>query len=144
MDTLLHRNDWCPLHHSDLCSLHHAGCTPRGAPLTQKWFVNFCHARPLAQLATLPDLRGALGLPPRGPPPPPSRTKWTRLVHPSVLTGHVSSLLQEARTKGALADPLFEPISRFLGMWFLEVGRPHPPTNPFCILRTAPEASPPG
>jgi hypothetical protein len=24
--------------------------------------------------------------------PPPSRTKWTRLVHPSVLTGHVSSL----------------------------------------------------
>ena len=27
------------------------------------------------------------------PPPPPSRTKWTRLVHPSVLNGHVSSLL---------------------------------------------------
>jgi hypothetical protein len=26
------------------------------------------------------------------PPPPPSRTKWTRLVHPSLLTGHVSSL----------------------------------------------------
>ena len=26
------------------------------------------------------------------PPPPPSRTKWIRLVHPSVLTGHVSSL----------------------------------------------------
>ena len=25
------------------------------------------------------------------PPPPPSRTKWTRLVHPSVLIGHVSS-----------------------------------------------------
>jgi hypothetical protein len=25
-------------------------------------------------------------------PPPPSRTKWTRLIHPSVLTGHVSSL----------------------------------------------------
>jgi hypothetical protein len=25
-------------------------------------------------------------------PPPPSRTNWTRLVHPSVLTGHVSSL----------------------------------------------------
>ena len=24
-------------------------------------------------------------------PPPPSRTKWTRLVHPSVLIGHVSS-----------------------------------------------------
>ena len=26
------------------------------------------------------------------PPPPLSRTKWTRLVHPSVLTGHVSSI----------------------------------------------------
>jgi hypothetical protein len=26
------------------------------------------------------------------PPSPPSRTKWTRLVHPSVLIGHVSSL----------------------------------------------------
>ena len=25
------------------------------------------------------------------PPPPPSRTKWTRLVHPSVLTGHVTA-----------------------------------------------------
>ena len=25
-----------------------------------------------------------------GPPSPPSRTKWTRLVHPSVLIGHVS------------------------------------------------------
>ena len=45
-----------------------------------------------------------LMLPPRAPPheslytlpcvtpPPPSRTKWTRLVHPSVLIGHVSSL----------------------------------------------------
>ena len=28
------------------------------------------------------------------PPPPPSRTKWTRLVHPFVLIGHVSSLGQ--------------------------------------------------
>ena len=27
------------------------------------------------------------------PPPPPSRTNWARLVPPSVLTGHVSSLL---------------------------------------------------
>ena len=27
------------------------------------------------------------------PPPPPSRTKWTRLVHPSVLIGHVSSTI---------------------------------------------------
>ena len=28
---------------------------------------------------------------PRAPLPPPSRTNWTRLVPPSVLTGHVSS-----------------------------------------------------
>ena len=37
----------------------------------------------------LPRLAGGQAL----PPPPPSRTNWTRLVHPSVLTGHVSSLL---------------------------------------------------
>jgi hypothetical protein len=29
----------------------------------------------------------------RPAPPPPSRTNWTRLVPPPVLTGHVSSLL---------------------------------------------------
>ena len=33
----------------------------------------------------------------RPPPPLPSRTKWTRLVHPSVLTGHVSSIPPYAR-----------------------------------------------
>ena len=40
-----------------------------------------------------PLLRFSLpaGAPPP-PPPLPSRTKWTRLVHPSVLIGHVSSL----------------------------------------------------
>jgi len=31
------------------------------------------------------------------PPPPPSRTKWTRLVHPSVLIGHVSSKRGDGR-----------------------------------------------
>jgi hypothetical protein len=30
----------------------------------------------------------------RPPPSPPSRTKWTRLVHPSVLIGHVFVALQ--------------------------------------------------
>jgi hypothetical protein len=30
--------------------------------------------------------------PPRAPSPLPSRTEWTRLVPPPVLTGHVSSL----------------------------------------------------
>jgi hypothetical protein len=37
--------------------------------------------------ATVVDAAGGLAF----PPPPPSRTKRTRLVHPSVLTGHVSS-----------------------------------------------------
>jgi hypothetical protein len=36
---------------------------------------------------------GASSPPPAPPLPPPSRTNWTRLVPPSVLTGHVSSLL---------------------------------------------------
>ena len=31
--------------------------------------------------------------------PPPSRTKWTRLVHPSVLIGHVSSLRRMCRCR---------------------------------------------
>jgi ATP-dependent RNA helicase DDX55/SPB4 len=35
------------------------------------------------------------------PPPLPSRTKWTRLVHPSVLIGHVSSLSARVRVAGA-------------------------------------------
>ena len=34
--------------------------------------------------------------------PPPSRTKWTRLVHPSVLTGHVSSLNRFLSADGKL------------------------------------------
>jgi len=36
-------------------------------------------------LAAVTERNSSLSL-----PPPPSRTKWTRLVHPSVLTGHVS------------------------------------------------------
>jgi len=34
--------------------------------------------------------------PARAPPPPPSRTKWTRLVHPSVLIGHVAGAASDA------------------------------------------------
>jgi hypothetical protein len=35
------------------------------------------------------------------PPPPPSRTKWTRLVPQPILTGHAASLLgREARSIG--------------------------------------------
>jgi len=33
-------------------------------------------------------------------PPPPSRTDWTRLVPPPVLTGHVSSLQQQELAPG--------------------------------------------
>jgi hypothetical protein len=40
-----------------------------------------------------------------GAPPPPSRTKWTRLVHPSVLTGHVSSLSHRWAGRGVLPEP---------------------------------------
>jgi hypothetical protein len=53
-------------------------------------------AYPLNRAASCAGLGGARGAPHEGlhvraarPPPPPSRTKWTRLVHPSVLTGHV-------------------------------------------------------
>ena len=50
------------------------------------------------------------------PPPPPSRTKWTRLVHPSVLTGHVSSAAgAEGAAGGAHSGPdgiVFAPVSR--------------------------------
>ena len=37
---------------------------------------------------------------PEVPLPPPSRTNWTRLVPPCVLTGHVSSLLARVRGGG--------------------------------------------
>jgi hypothetical protein len=72
-------------------------------------------AKSASLLATLSlsaiALAGAPALQPAGalPPPPPSRTKWTRLVHPSVLIGHVSShagALRGARACLALlADP---------------------------------------
>jgi Leucine-rich repeat (LRR) protein len=38
------------------------------------------------ELSTLP---ASLQFLTRPPPPPPSRTKWTRLVPPSILTGHL-------------------------------------------------------
>jgi hypothetical protein len=52
-------------------------------------------------------------------PPPPSRTKWTRLVHPSVLTGHVSSLShrrssrrRSARTSAPRPRPARSPVAK--------------------------------
>jgi hypothetical protein len=41
--------------------------------------------------------------------PPPSRTNWTRLVHPSVLTGHVSPAANGARR--ALEPPGDDPVA---------------------------------
>ena len=48
-------------------------------------------------------------LPETVPPPPPSRTKWTRLVHPSVLTGHVSSLSHRSRSSTRSSAPRPSP-----------------------------------
>ena len=48
------------------------------------------------------------------PPPPPSRTDWTRLVPPPVLTGHVSSLLIRVRAR-ARAHPV--RLERSCGAW---------------------------
>ena len=39
--------------------------------------------------------------PPPPPPSPPSRTKWTRLVHPSVLIGHAASQVMHAAGRSA-------------------------------------------
>ena len=49
--------------------------------------VFFCSPGP----ASLPDWSATERVRGAPPPPLPSRTKWTRLVHPSVLIGHVSS-----------------------------------------------------
>jgi hypothetical protein len=43
------------------------------------------------------------------PPPPPSRTDWTRLVHPPVLTGHVSSIPLRLRAQRPTACRLTPP-----------------------------------
>ena len=48
---------------------------------------------PPRQLAS--RLRNDDGEPKEAHTPPPSRTKWTRLVHPSVLTGHVPTARSE-------------------------------------------------
>jgi hypothetical protein len=44
------------------------------------------------------------------PPPPPLRTNRTRLVPPPVLTGHVSSLLQDLEGRGAPGPPELSPV----------------------------------
>jgi hypothetical protein len=52
------------------------------------------------QTRSLSRLSAARG---KAPPPPPSRTNWTRLVPPSVLTGHVSR--GSARREGRALAP---------------------------------------
>ena len=47
----------------------------------------------LAELVAAPEGAALVARCAAPTPPPPSRTNWTRLVPPSVLTGHVSSLL---------------------------------------------------
>ena len=64
------------------------------------------------------------------PLPPPSRTKWTRLVHPSVLTGHVFlislSLRQVAEDLEGLAEvPPPAPLSPLRCPYF----------HPYFVLR---------
>ena len=60
--------------------------------------MNLVRAFPL-RVPMPPGLCAALS---HAPPPPPSRTKWTRLVHPSVLIGHVPRLTLGASAAGAL------------------------------------------
>jgi hypothetical protein len=65
-----------------------AGATPQSLPAD--WAA--CAIAAVESHAA-PDTRASTRPETRRPPPPPSRTNWTRLVPPSVLTGHVSSLL---------------------------------------------------
>jgi hypothetical protein len=66
----------------------------RGAEVEMAWRDGEASPAAAAPRAPVPRRRPAGAL--RGQPaagrraaPPPSRTKWTRLVHPSVLIGHV-------------------------------------------------------
>ena len=59
--------------------------------------------------AVLEELAQKLVAPPPSPPPP-SRTNRTRLVPPPVLTGHVSSLLQDLEGRGAPGPPELSPV----------------------------------
>jgi hypothetical protein len=72
---------------------YHGACVTAGGDVVT-WGRG--HHGQLGNGAAGPQLvpRRVAGLPPAAQVacPPPSRTKWTRLVHPSVLIGHVSSL----------------------------------------------------
>ena len=64
---------------------------PTPAPAAQASAARGAGAGACAEAGCVGRCTGTRGSRSRRPPPP-SRTKWTRLVHPSVLTGHVSSL----------------------------------------------------
>ena len=76
-------------------------------------------------------------------PPPPSRTKWTRLVHPSVLIGHASSI------PAASPAPDPRPGRHVLGFCHeacaLGVVKPAPCplTHPWLLLLAAVPLTPP-
>ena len=88
-----------------------------------------------------------LAAPPRArarrPPPPPSRTKWTRLVHLSVLTGHVSSRqVRAARAAGDAAawSALGRAALRLVED--MEARPPPPPPTPLVLSGHAASLTP--
>jgi AP-2 complex subunit alpha len=60
---------------------------------------------PEAQLALLRDRFHQSEQVPPPPPPAPSRTNWTRLVLPPVLTGHVAAGRASSRRRGSCCSP---------------------------------------
>jgi len=75
------------------------------------------------------------------PPPPPSRTDWTRLVPPPVLTGHVSSQAQPGEALGAqrrrlrrqhvcVGRPYQRVAGRVLRLRLARLRRDRPPRDP--------------
>ena len=82
-----------------------AGPLPGGADVRRRQACNLINAPP--------------------PPPAPSRTNWTRLVPPSVLTGHVSGVQPHQCLALRPADSLAEPRRREQG-----ARRPAPPAVP--------------
>jgi len=62
--------------------------SPASASATSQWSRSSCSCAARRLNDSDPTFRNGTRV-----PPPPSRTKWTRLVSPLVLSGHVSSLL---------------------------------------------------
>jgi archaellum component FlaC len=78
---------------SGRCSPAHPTALPAAAPAAGSRAGEAGVAQPAAHQDAHGHVQGA-------PPPPPSRTNWTRLVPPSVLTGHVQGARQQRRGRG--------------------------------------------